>query len=138
MKYFQVISLLHNFIQLSLNSGSAQVQTLLVEIRDGEDIWQWSRLKIRPNTFRRPAIPQKQFITIINIIILLKYIFMVAKFITAGALFCDNWPIASLGMSQKHQEIQNFDLLPYHANIRRGMNNHCFIFTSTNIIMQFY
>ena len=34
------LSLLHNFIQLSLNSGSAQVQTLLSvsEIRDGEDL----------------------------------------------------------------------------------------------------
>ena len=34
------LSLLRNFIQLSLNSGSAQVQTLLgvSEIRDGEDL----------------------------------------------------------------------------------------------------
>ena len=34
------VSLLWNFIQLSLNSGSVQVQTLLSvsEIRDGEDL----------------------------------------------------------------------------------------------------
>ena len=62
------LSLLHNFIQLSLNSGSAQAQTLLgvSEIRDGEDLWQWSRLEIRLNTFRRSTIPQKQFIIIIT------------------------------------------------------------------------
>ena len=39
------------------------------EIRDGEDLWQWSRLEIRLNAFRRSAIPQNQFITIIIIII---------------------------------------------------------------------
>ena len=32
------------------------------EIRDGEDLWQWSRLEIRLNAFRRSTIPQKQFI----------------------------------------------------------------------------
>ena len=32
------------------------------EIRDGGDLWQWSRLKIRLNAFRRSTIPQKQFI----------------------------------------------------------------------------
>ena len=32
------------------------------EIRDGEDLWQWSRLEIRLNAFRRSPVPQKQFI----------------------------------------------------------------------------
>ena len=32
------------------------------EIRDGEDLWQWSRLEIRLNAFRRSTTPQKQFI----------------------------------------------------------------------------
>ena len=32
------------------------------EICDGEDLWQWSRLEIRLNAFRRSTIPQKQFI----------------------------------------------------------------------------
>ena len=32
------------------------------EIRDGEDLWQWFRLEIRLNAFRRSTIPQKQFI----------------------------------------------------------------------------
>ena len=32
------------------------------EIRDGEDLWQWSRLEIRLNTFRRSTIPHHQFI----------------------------------------------------------------------------
>ena len=29
------------------------------EIRDGEDLWQWFRLEIRLNAFRRSTIPQK-------------------------------------------------------------------------------
>ena len=37
------------------------------EIRDGEDLGQWSWLEIRQNAFRQSTIPQKQFI-IINII----------------------------------------------------------------------
>ena len=32
------------------------------EIRDGEDLWQWSQLEIRLNAFSRSTIPQKQFI----------------------------------------------------------------------------
>ena len=39
------------------------------EIRDDEDLWQWSRLEIRLTVFRRSTIPQKQFIIIIIIII---------------------------------------------------------------------
>ena len=38
------------------------------EVRDGEDLWQWSRLEIRLNTILRSTIPQKQFIIIIIII----------------------------------------------------------------------
>ena len=59
----------------SLNSGSAQVQILLAagvwEIRDDEDLWQWSRLEIRLNVFRWLTIPQKQFIIIFIIIIII-------------------------------------------------------------------
>ena len=43
------------------------------EIRDGEDLWQWSRLEIRLNAFRWSTIPQKQFIIIIIIIIMHTY-----------------------------------------------------------------
>ena len=47
------------------------------EIRDGEDLWQWSWLEIRLNTFLRSTIPQKQFIIkkqfIIQILYSLKY-----------------------------------------------------------------
>ena len=39
------------------------------EFRDGEDLWQWSRLEIRLKAFRRSTIPQKQFIIIMIIII---------------------------------------------------------------------
>ena len=35
------------------------------EIRDGEDLWQWSWLEIRLNAFRRSTIQQKQFIQIL-------------------------------------------------------------------------
>ena len=35
------------------------------EIRNGEDLRQWSPLEIRLNAFRRSTVPQKQFIIII-------------------------------------------------------------------------
>ena len=38
------------------------------EIRDGEDLWQWSRLEVRLNVFCWSTIPQKQFIIIFIII----------------------------------------------------------------------
>ena len=41
------------------------------EIRNGEDLWQWSRQEIRLNAFRRSTVPQKQFIIIIIIIIII-------------------------------------------------------------------
>ena len=31
----------------------------MLEIRDGEDLWQWSWLEINLNAFRRSTIPQK-------------------------------------------------------------------------------
>ena len=34
------------------------------EIREDKDLWQWSRMKIRLNAFRRSTIPQNQFIII--------------------------------------------------------------------------
>ena len=43
----------------------------VAEIRDGEDLWQWSRLEIKLNPFRWSTTPQKQFIIIINIIIVI-------------------------------------------------------------------
>ena len=63
----QWLSLLHNFIQLSLNSDSNPARGVS-EIRDGQDLWQWSWLEIRLKAFRRSTIPQKQFIIIINVI----------------------------------------------------------------------
>ena len=39
--------------------SSAQVQILLVACRRFEILWQWSRLEIRLNSFRRSTIPQK-------------------------------------------------------------------------------
>ena len=41
------------------------------EIHDGEDLWQWSWLKIRLNTFHQSTIPQQQFIIIIIFIIII-------------------------------------------------------------------
>ena len=46
----------------------------VLEIRDSEDLLQWSRLEIRLNTFRRSTIPQKQFIIFIIIIFFTKLI----------------------------------------------------------------
>ena len=34
----------------------------MLEIWNGENLWQWSQLEIRRNAFRRSAIPQKQLI----------------------------------------------------------------------------
>ena len=39
----------------------------VLEIRDGEDLWQWFWLEIRLNTNRQSTIPQKQLIIIIII-----------------------------------------------------------------------
>ena len=46
------------------------------EIRDGEDLWQWSRLEIRLNAFRRSTIRQKQFIIITKENVLLGSVFI--------------------------------------------------------------
>ena len=40
----------------------------MLEIRDGEELWQWSRLEIKRYAFRRSTTPQKLFIIIIIII----------------------------------------------------------------------
>ena len=42
-------SLLHKFIQHSLDSRSARLNSAggASQIRDGEDLWQWSRLEIK-------------------------------------------------------------------------------------------
>ena len=56
----QRLSLLHNFIQQSLNSGSAQAQTLLAVCRRFAMVR--SRLEIRIKAFRQSTIPHKQFI----------------------------------------------------------------------------
>ena len=41
------------------------------EIHDGEDLWQWSRLEIRLNVFRRSTIPSNNSSIIIIIIIII-------------------------------------------------------------------
>ena len=46
--------------ELRFCAGSNPVHGLS-EIRDGEDLLQWSRLEIRVNAFRRSTRPQKQF-----------------------------------------------------------------------------
>ena len=61
----QRLSLLHSFIQLTLNSGSPLVQILLAECRRFGKIrisHNWSRLEIKINAFCRSTIQQKQFI----------------------------------------------------------------------------
>ena len=49
--------------ELRFCAGSNPARGVL-EIRDGEDLWQWSRLEIRLNAFRRSTRSQKQFIII--------------------------------------------------------------------------
>ena len=41
------------------------------EICDGENLWQWFRLQIKRNAFRRSTIPQKQLTTTTIIIIIM-------------------------------------------------------------------
>ena len=43
----------------------------VLEIPDGEDLSQWSRLEIRLNTFPRSTTPQKQFIIMIILIVII-------------------------------------------------------------------
>ena len=47
--------------ELRFCAGSNPAQDVL-EIRDGEDLWQWSWLEIRLNAFWRSIIKQRQFI----------------------------------------------------------------------------
>ena len=56
--------------QLRFCRGSNPARSMS-EIRDGEDLWQWSPLEIRLSAFHRPTIPQKQFIIIITIVIII-------------------------------------------------------------------
>ena len=60
--------LLHNFIQLSLNSGSAQVQTLLAACQRSAMVMTSDNGHGWKQAFRRSAITQKLFIIIIHII----------------------------------------------------------------------
>ena len=55
--------------ELRLCTGSNPACGML-EIRDGEDLWQWSQLEIRLNIFHWSTIPQKKLI-LINIVIII-------------------------------------------------------------------
>ena len=48
-------------LELRLCAGSNPARGVL-EICDGENLWQWSRLELKLKSFRRSTIPQKQFI----------------------------------------------------------------------------
>ena len=52
----------------------------MLEIGNGEDLWQWSRLEIRLSTFHQSTIPQKQFIIIILIIIIIIIIISIQNY----------------------------------------------------------
>ena len=56
--------------ELRLCSGSNPARSVS-GFCDSEDLWQWSWLEIRLNTFRWSTIPQKQFIIIFIIIIII-------------------------------------------------------------------
>ena len=50
--------------ELSFCTGS-NLACGVLQVHDGEDLWQWSQLEIRLNAFFQSTIPQKQFIIII-------------------------------------------------------------------------
>ena len=66
----QCLSLLHNFIQLSLNSGSVQFQILLAESQGSLTLVSAGN---KAKRLYHPTILQKQFIIIIIIIIIPMY-----------------------------------------------------------------
>ena len=66
-----MVSLLHDFIQQSLNelrfcASSLKSCSPLAGICDVDNLWQWSRLKLRFNAFHQSTFPQKQFNIIIR------------------------------------------------------------------------
>ena len=63
-----ITALLHSTKPELRFCASSNPARAVSKIRDGEDLWQWSRLEIRLNAFRRSTISQKQFIIIIIII----------------------------------------------------------------------
>ena len=81
-------------LELRLSAGSNPARGVS-EICDGGDLWQWSRLEIRLNVFRRLTIPQKQFFIIIIIIIIktitvkiLKSLIINIEFESLKLLYC--------------------------------------------------
>ena len=89
------------------------------EIRDSEDLWQWSRLEIRLNAFRRSTIPQKQFInSSIHLLLILvltffliywkKYIFLIVKYITYGIFDAPSHCILCYYSSSFFMIVRNF------------------------------
>ena len=92
----QWLSLLRNFIQQILNSTSLQFQ-ICAEIFNGENLWQWTRLGIFYNTFRRSTIPQKQFVITIIIIIII-----ITNIITKIPSYQNNYQILLSIESENH------------------------------------
>ena len=88
----QWLSLLHNFIQQSLNSGSPQIQILLVACQRFEmvRIYDNAWLEIRLNALCQSTIPHKQFIIIFITTSQYYHILLYFDFIKIG-----NGPVAS-------------------------------------------
>ena len=78
-----VIAVVINIAQLQSTKTTLRLYPArgMSEIRDGEDLWQWSRLEIRLNAFRRSTIPQKQFILIIY---WMKSLYFISKLLSIG------------------------------------------------------
>ena len=72
--------------ELRFGAGSNSVCDLS-QIRDGEDLCQWSLLEIRLNTFRWSTTPQKQFIIIIMMIIKILKFSNFSLYCNADSLF---------------------------------------------------
>ena len=78
-----VIAVVINIAQLHLTKSTLRLYPArgMSEIRDGEDLWQWSRLEIKLNAFRRSTIPQKKFILIIY---WMKSLYFISKLLSIG------------------------------------------------------
>ena len=90
-------------------------------IRDGEDLWQWSRLEIRLNTFRRSTIPQK------NSSLSSSYITFRPKVeITSDKMQTDKWPQNDKLVSishKKEEEIWYLWRLLGKIKVHQSVNN---------------
>ena len=109
----KLLSFLRNFIQQILNSDSAEVQgsnplCSVSKVRDDEDLWQWSRLEIRLNTFHWSTIPWKKFIII--------FIFITLSLSLLFSVRTSKWQASSFCLHKKEMMVLVSNLIFFPAN----------------------